>query len=52
LIDHVRTLPNATAFLTSVVQGDGGPQAFYERLGFRLTGEIDDGEAVMRLALT
>lgn len=51
LIAHVRTRPGATEFLTSVVQADGGPQPFYEKMGFVLTGEIDDGEAVMRLAL-
>jgi len=52
LIEHVRTLPNAKEFITSVVQAEGGPQGFYEKLGFYLTGEYyDDGEAVMRLEL-
>jgi diamine N-acetyltransferase len=51
LVAHVRTRPNATEFLTSVQPGDGGPQPFYEKLGFELTGEIDDGEAVLRLKL-
>jgi diamine N-acetyltransferase len=51
LIEHVRTRPNATEFLTSVVEAEGGPGPFYERLGFRLTGEYEDGEAMMRLAL-
>jgi diamine N-acetyltransferase len=49
LIDHVKTRPNATEFLTSVVQSEGGPQGFYEKLGFELTGEYEDGEAMMRL---
>jgi len=35
--------------LTSVVQTKGGPQGFYESLGFKLTGEYDDGDADMRL---
>ena len=51
LIEHVKTLPDATEFLTSVVQADGGPQAFYEKLGFTLTGEYDDGEAMMKFDL-
>ena len=51
LIRHVRTRPNARELFTSVVQADGGPQGFYERLGFALTGDYEDGEAVMRLSL-
>lgn len=51
LIRHVRSRPNASELLTSVVQADGGPQGFYERLGFELTGDYEEGEAVMRLAL-
>jgi len=51
LIRHVRSRPNASELLTSVVQANGGPQGFYERLGFELTGDYEDGEAVMRLAL-
>lgn len=51
LIDHVRTRPNATELLTSVLQADGGPQGFYEKLGFAITGEYEEGEALMRLHL-
>ncbi len=51
LIEHVRTRPGATELLTSVVQAEGGPQGFYEKNGFELTGEYEDGEAVMRLRL-
>ena len=51
LIQHARTRPNASELSTSVVQADGGPQGFYERLGFELTGDYEEGEAVMRLAL-
>jgi len=51
LIEHVRTMPNAIEFLTSVVPGDDCPQGFYEGLGFQLTGEWDNGEAIMRLVL-
>lgn len=49
LIDHVKTRPKATELSTSVVQAEGGPQKFYEKLGFRLTGDHEDGEAVMKL---
>lgn len=52
LVEHVRARPGAAELLTSVVQAEGGPQGFYERQGFRLTGEHDDGEAVLRLPLT
>ena len=53
IIDHVRARPNATELTTSVVQQpEGGPQPFYEGLGFVPTGEFDeDGEAYLRLAL-
>ena len=49
VIEHVKTLPNATEFLTSCVPGEGSPQGFYSKLGFVPTGEIDDGEVIMRL---
>jgi diamine N-acetyltransferase len=51
LCEYVRTRPGAKELLTSVVQEDGGPQGFYEAFGFRLTGEYEDGEAMMRLPL-
>jgi len=51
IIAHVRTRPHATELLTSVVQADGGPQQFYEKLGFVFTGDYEDGEAVLRLPL-
>jgi diamine N-acetyltransferase len=51
VIAHVRTRPNATEFLTSVVQAPGGPQPFYERSGFEPTGEYEEGEAILRLSL-
>lgn len=42
----------AEELLTSYVPGDGGPAGFYQRLGFRPTGEYDDdGEPIMRLPL-
>ena len=51
IIDHVRTRPNATELLTSFVPGESGPEHFYKKLGFVETGEIDEGEVVIRLEL-
>jgi diamine N-acetyltransferase len=51
LIDYVKTRPNATELMTSIHQAEGSPQGFYERLGFRLTGEKEEDEALMRLPL-
>jgi GNAT superfamily N-acetyltransferase len=43
----------ATELLTSHVIGDGGPDGFYERLGFAPTGAFDpEGERILRLDLT
>ena len=39
----------ATAARTSVVPSNTGATRLYEALGFRLTGEEDDGELVMTL---
>ena len=50
-IDHVRTRPNATELFTSYVPGEGSPQPFYAGLGFVETGEVDEGENVIKLAL-
>jgi diamine N-acetyltransferase len=51
LVDYVRTRPGATALMTSWVPGDDGPAEFYRKLGFELTGEMDEGEVVGRLGL-
>ena len=51
LIQHVNNRPNATELITSVLQGEGGPQGFYEKQGFMLTGEYEEGEAILRLML-
>ncbi len=49
MVDHVKTRPAATCLETSAVPGEGSPQAFYETLGFRPTGDVDEGEVVLRL---
>jgi diamine N-acetyltransferase len=51
LFDYVKTRPNAKEFFTSCVPGENGPYKFYERLGFAPTGEVDDGEIVLRREL-
>jgi len=51
LVEHVKTRPNATELLLSYVPKAGGPQPFYESLGFEHTGKEHDGELEMRLRL-
>ena len=46
----VRDVPGTRTMLLSFVEGEGSPEAFYRRLGFERTGEVLDGEHVMRLA--
>ena len=50
-IEHVRTRPDAKELYTSIVPGEGSPGPFYEKLGFVYTGEVDEGELVMRREL-
>ena len=52
VIDYVRQRPGGHELLTSVVPGEGSPGPFYEKLGFAYTGEMDEGERVMRKVLT
>lgn len=51
IVDHVRSLPSATALLVSWGQGPGSPEQFYLDRGFVPTGEIEDGEVIASLAL-
>jgi len=48
LIEYVRALPGATELLLSYVPEAGNPEPFYRSLGFVDTGEIHDGEHVMK----
>ena len=41
----------ARVMLLSFVPGPGSPEDFYRRLGFVATGELSEGEHVMRLVL-
>jgi diamine N-acetyltransferase len=51
IVDLVRA-DGATELLTSYQPGDGEPWPFYRGFGFQPTGEIDDGEIVLRLPLS
>lgn len=51
VIAYVAARPGATSFFTSYEPGLGSPLPFYTGLGFVETGEVDDGERVMRLDL-
>ena len=51
LIAHARTRPGAKNMLLSFVPEARNPEPFYQRFGFARTGEEDDGELVMSLAL-
>jgi diamine N-acetyltransferase len=51
LIEHVRTRPGASELHVSHTKGVDPLARFYQSLGFRYTGEEDDGELVMVRAL-
>lgn len=52
LTEHVRTLPDAKEFFLSYVPAEGSPRDFYQKLGFEDTGEVEDGENIMKLELS
>ena len=49
-IDLVRA-DGAKELLTGYQPADDGPWPFYQRLGFEPTGDVEDGEIVLRLTL-
>jgi len=51
LVEYVRTRPNATEITVGSIPGEGSPQSFYEKFGFVATGEVKDGEVILRLEL-
>lgn len=52
LIVEIVRAEGATELLTSHQPGDGGPWPFYEKFGFRPTGEIDGSEILIALDLS
>jgi diamine N-acetyltransferase len=51
LFEHLRAL-GVPVLYTSCGEGPGGPRRFYERLGFRATGEIVDDETELMITLS
>ena len=51
IVAYVRDRPGAEALLTSAVPGEGSPIGFYERYGFERTGDVHEGEIVLRRSL-
>jgi diamine N-acetyltransferase len=51
LIDYVRTRPGATELLVSCGEGEGSPEGFYHKLGFRRNGKMYGDEVGLALAL-
>ena len=51
VVERVRGLPSATELVSSYVPGEDGPWGFYRSYGFVETGEVEEGERVIRLGL-
>ena len=51
VVEHVRTRPDARTLLVSHVVGPTSPGTFYQQYGFRLTGEVHEGEPILELEL-
>jgi diamine N-acetyltransferase len=51
VVAHVRTHPDARRLLVSHVVGPTSPLTFYEQYGFRLTGDVHEGEPLLELDL-
>ena len=52
LVAELVRAEGAERLLTSYVPGDEGPAAFYEKLGFVPTGEVDEDEIIASLDLS
>ena len=51
IIERARSTPAINTVSLSYVQGDGNAKPFYERMGFRETGKVTDGEMEMVLGV-
>lgn len=49
VIAFARSQPGAERIETSYVRDEGDPSGFYRRLGFAETGQVEEGEHIMRL---
>lgn len=52
IVEYFRARPGVEAMTAHAGQGEGSPIPFYERYGFERTGEVDDGEVVLRLRIS
>jgi diamine N-acetyltransferase len=52
IAEYFRGRPGVEVLTTSAGEGEGSPIAFYERYGFERTGEVSEGEVVLRLRLS
>jgi diamine N-acetyltransferase len=51
IMAHVKTRPGARELKLSCHPGEKGPEVFYQKCGFTMTGEFWGNEAVMRIDL-
>ena len=51
VVEYFRGRPGVEALTTRAGEGDGSPIGFYERYGFERTGDVIDGEVLLRLRL-
>ena len=51
IIEFVRDKTDAKQLLLSYVPAEGSAVTFYKKLGFVETGEVEEGENIMKLAL-
>ena len=52
IIQRIKDQTKADEFLTSCREGNASPKGFYEKMGFKETGEkLDNGELIMKLKL-
>lgn len=51
IVEHVRERTKLGYMLTSCVEGPHSPKEFYLKFGFFPTGEVDDGETILRFNL-
>ena len=51
IVEHVRSRPDGRVLLVSHVVGPRSPRTFYEQYGFRLTGDVHQGEPLLELDL-
>jgi diamine N-acetyltransferase len=52
IVEYFRGRPGVEVIWTSAGEGEGSPIPFYERYGFERTGEYEEHEAKLRLAIS